>query len=252
MIGRFLASACASGAVLIASQAVIADSGCGPRLLQRLRHRSGCRAPRQIVQFCCTTGRSLNELRSVPAGSGRTCLRSDADGLSGRSEGYRSRPRRDRDDESGPVRDLPEDGDATGVSHDVRSRHRSRAENRDDDRYTGRVPQNVAVRVQRPVTTQCQCVQTGVGGLSTYSAGAPVTQMVETVENRQVWADQQHTFQAPVTNYVTQYQARQVLDYQPTMQTMQVPVTVQVPVQLTRKEQVVTYEYVPMQVPVTR
>lgn len=117
---------------------------------------------------------------------------------------------------------------------------------------TRRVLQNVAVRVQRPVTTQCQCVQTGVGGLSTYSAGTPVTQMVETVENRQVWADQQYTFQAPVTNYVTQYQARQVLDYQPTVQTMQVPVTVQVPVQRTRREQVVTYEYVPTQVPVTR
>jgi len=117
---------------------------------------------------------------------------------------------------------------------------------------TRRVLQNVAVRVQRPVTTQCQCVQTGFGGVSTYSTGAPVTQMVETVENRQVWTDQHYTFQAPVTNYVTQYQARQVLDYQPTVQTMQVPVTVQVPVQQTRKEQVVTYDYVPTQVPVTR
>jgi hypothetical protein len=117
---------------------------------------------------------------------------------------------------------------------------------------TRRVLQNVAVRVQRPVTTQCQCVQTGYGGVATYSVGAPMTQMVETVENRQVWVDQQYTFQTPVTNYVTQYQARQVLDYQPTVQTMQVPVTVQVPVQQMRREQVVNYEYVPTQVPVVR
>ncbi|MBI1311530.1 hypothetical protein GC176_09500 [bacterium] len=117
---------------------------------------------------------------------------------------------------------------------------------------TQRVLQNVPVRVQRPVTTQCQCVQNGLGVTSAFAAGAPVTQMVESVENRQVWVDQQYTFQAPVTNYVTQYQTRQVLDYQPTTQTMQVPVTVQVPVQRTRKEQVVTYEYVPTQVPVVR
>ncbi len=117
---------------------------------------------------------------------------------------------------------------------------------------TRRVLQNVAVRVQRPVTTQCQCVQSSLCGVSTYSTGAPVTRMVETVENRQVWVDQQYTFQAPVTNYVTQYQAQQVLDYQPTVQTMQVPVTVQVPVQQTRKEQVVNYEYVATQVPVVR
>ena len=31
MIGRFLANACASGVILVASQAAIADSGCGPQ-----------------------------------------------------------------------------------------------------------------------------------------------------------------------------------------------------------------------------
>ena len=117
---------------------------------------------------------------------------------------------------------------------------------------TRRVLQNVAVRVQRPVTSPCQCVQPSPCMGPTVSACAPATRMVETVEYRPVWVDQQYTFQAPVTNYVTQYQNRQVLEYQPTVQTMQVPVAVQVPVQRIRKERVVNYEYVPTQVPVVR
>lgn len=117
---------------------------------------------------------------------------------------------------------------------------------------TRRILQNVAVRVQRPVTSQCQCVQSAPGMVSTVSASVPVTQMVEAVEYRPVWVDQQYTFQAPVTNYVTRYQARHVLEYQPVVQTMQVPVTVQVPVQQVRRERVVNYEYVPTQVPVVR
>ncbi len=117
---------------------------------------------------------------------------------------------------------------------------------------TRRVLQNVPVRVQRPVTSQCQYVQPSPCRGATVTTCAPVTPMVEAVEYRPVWVDQQYTFQAPVTNYVTQYQNRQVLEYQPTVQTLQVPVTVQVPVQRIRKERVVNYEYVPTQVPVVR
>ena len=251
MIGRFLASACASGAVLIASQAVIADSGCGPQTSAATqtqvwvpRAQADC-APAAPQVAASTSCAPCQQVQAAPA-----CVQMQTV--------YQAVPK---------VTEV--DRVETVMTNQVRYETYQKTVMQPVYRTmsvpvtvpvqrmetmigTRRVLQNVAVRVQRPVTTQCQCVQTGVGGLSTYSAGAPVTQMVETVENRQVWADQQYTFQAPVTNYVTQYQARQVLDYQPTMQTMQVPVTVQVPVQRTRKEQVVTYEYVPMQVPVTR
>lgn len=113
---------------------------------------------------------------------------------------------------------------------------------------TRRVLQHVPVRVQRPVTTQCYCVQTGPYGQSVVSCGHSVTQLVDSVETRPVWVDQQYTFQAPVTSYVTEYQPRQVLDYEPTVSTIQVPVTVQVPVTRVWKERVAGCGSVPGQV----
>ncbi len=251
MIGRIIANACTSGAILFAVQSAIADSGCGPQTFSapqtqvwvprvqtdcapaapQLTASTGC-VPCQQVQAAPTCGQMQTIYQAVPKVT-------DVDRVETvmvnqvRYETYQKTVMQ-------PVYRTM----SVPVTVPVQTLETMIG--------TRRVLQNVAVRVQRPVTTQCQCVQTGLGGISTYSAGTPVTQMVETVENRQVWVDQQYTFQAPVTNFVTQYQTQQVLDHQPTVQTIQVPVTVQVPVQQTRKEQVVTYEYVPTQVPVVR
>ena len=251
MIGRILANACASGSILFAVQSAMADSGCGPQTFSApqtqvwvppVHAETAPAAPQPTASTSCAP---CQQVQAPPA-----CVQMQTV--------YQAVPKVTEVDrvETVMVNQVRYETYQKTVMQPV---YRTMSvpvtvpvQTMETMVGTRRVLQNVAVRVQRPVTTQCQCVQTGLGGPATYSAGAPVTQMVETVENRQVWVDQQYTFQAPVTNYVTQYQARQVLDHQPTVQTMQVPVTVQVPVQQTRKEQVVTYEYVPTQVPVTR
>ncbi len=104
---------------------------------------------------------------------------------------------------------------------------------------TRQVVATVPVRVQRAVTTQCACTKSSPGAATVQSAQAPVTQMVESVVNRQVLVNQSYTYQVPVTQYVTQLQRKRVLGYQTVQQTVNVPVTRQVPQRVTRTRQVV-------------
>jgi hypothetical protein len=104
---------------------------------------------------------------------------------------------------------------------------------------TRQVTRTVPVRVQRAVTTQCACTQSSPGVASVQSARAPVTQMVESVVNQQVLVNESFNYQVPVTQYVTQYRTQRVLGYQTVQQTVNVPVTRQVPQQVTRTRQVV-------------
>lgn len=110
------------------------------------------------------------------------------------------------------------------------------------------VVRTVPTQVQRAVTTQCACTQSSPGAASVQSAQAPVTRMVQSIENRQVVVNQAYTYQVPVTQYVTQYQTQRVLGYQTVQQTVNVPVTRQVPQQVTRTRQVVQYKPVSREV----
>ena len=113
---------------------------------------------------------------------------------------------------------------------------------------TRQVVQNVPVRVQRAATTQCQCTQSTPGGQSVQATQRPVTQMVEAIENRQVVMNQQYTYQVPVRQLATQYQTQRVVAYRPVQQTVNVPVTRQVPQQVVRTRQVVQYKQVPREI----
>lgn len=113
---------------------------------------------------------------------------------------------------------------------------------------TRQVVRNMPVRVQRAVTTQCNCTQSGAGGVTLQSAQRPVTQMVQAVENRQVVVNEQFNYQVPVRQMVTQYQTQRVLSYRPVQQTVNVPVTRQVPQQVVRTRQVVQYKQVPREI----
>lgn len=110
------------------------------------------------------------------------------------------------------------------------------------------VVENVPVRVQRAVISNCQCTQQIAGFAPTVSSSQPVTQYVTTIENRPQVVNQQVSYQVPVTRYATQYQPQQVVDYRPVQQTVHVPVAVQVPVQQIRSVPTVQYQYVPQQV----
>lgn len=114
------------------------------------------------------------------------------------------------------------------------------------------VVRNVPVQVQRAVTTSCQCTQQVAGFAAAVTVSQPTTQFVTTVEHRPQVVNQQVSYQVPVTRYATQYQQRQVVDYQPVQQTVNVPVAVQVPVQQVTSVPTVQYRYVPTQVSVTR
>lgn len=114
------------------------------------------------------------------------------------------------------------------------------------------VVQNVPVRVQRAVTSNCQCTQQIAGFAPTVTASQPVTQYVTTIENRPQVVNRKVSYQVPVTRYATQYQQQQVMDYQPVQQTVNVPVAVQIPVQQFRSVPTVQYQYVPQQVFVGR
>lgn len=113
---------------------------------------------------------------------------------------------------------------------------------------TRQVVQNVPVRVQRAVTKQCQCTESTSGGGVSVQSSQPVTQMVEAVENRQVVMNQQYTYQVPVRQVMTQYQTQRVVSYRPVQQTVNVPVTRQVPQQVVRTRQVVQYQQVPREI----
>ena len=114
------------------------------------------------------------------------------------------------------------------------------------------VVRNVPVQVQRAVTTSCRCTQQVAGFGAAVTASQPTTQFVTTVEHRPQVVNQQVSYQVPVTRYATQYQQRQVVDYQPVQQTVNVPFAVQVPVQQVTSVPTVQYRYVPTQVPVIR
>lgn len=114
------------------------------------------------------------------------------------------------------------------------------------------VVQNVPVQVQRPVTTSCVCTQQVAGCAPTVTACQPATRYVTTIENRPQVVNQQISYQVPVTRYTTQYQQRQVVDYRPVQQVVNVPVAVQVPVQQVQTVPTLQYQYVATQVPVAR
>lgn len=110
------------------------------------------------------------------------------------------------------------------------------------------VAQNVPVTVNRVVTSQCNCTQSSPGLASVQTMSAPTQRVVQQVVNQQRIFNQQYTYQVPVTRQQTQYQTRQVVDYQPVAQTVNVPVTVQVPQQQVRTRQVTQMQTVPRQV----
>lgn len=117
---------------------------------------------------------------------------------------------------------------------------------------TRRVLRTVPVRVQVPVTKQCQCVTSAPGMPAAVAYSQPVTQLVEQIQYRQQWCEEQFTFQVPVTQYQTQYRTRRVVEHRQIQQTVNVPVQVQIPRHRVRTEQVVQYRQVPRQVTVNQ
>jgi hypothetical protein len=113
---------------------------------------------------------------------------------------------------------------------------------------TRRVLRTVPVRVQVPVTKQCQCVTTVPGMAAQTTCSQPVTWMVEQVQHQQQWCEEQFTYQVPVTQYQTQYRTKRIVEYRQVQQTVNVPVQVQVPQQRVRTVQVTQYRRVPRQV----
>lgn len=107
---------------------------------------------------------------------------------------------------------------------------------------------NVPVRVQRQVTTQCNCTQSSPGLATTTIQGQPVVRIVEEIVNTQQLVNQQYQVQVPVTQYVAQLRTRQVTQMQAVQQAVQIPVTIQVPTQQIQTDQVVQYRQVPRQV----
>ncbi len=110
------------------------------------------------------------------------------------------------------------------------------------------VAQNIPVTVNRVVTSQCNCTQSSPGLASVQTMSAPTQRVVQQVVNQQRIFNQQYTYQVPVTRQQTQYQTRQVVDYKPVSQTVNVPVTVNVPRQQVRTRQVTQMQTVPRQV----
>jgi hypothetical protein len=110
------------------------------------------------------------------------------------------------------------------------------------------VAQNVPVTVNRVITSQCNCTQSSPGMASIQQASAPTQRIVQQVVNQQRIFNQQYTYQVPVTRQQTRYQTRQVVDYKPVSQTVNVPVAVQVPRQQVRTRQVTQMKTVPRQV----
>lgn len=110
------------------------------------------------------------------------------------------------------------------------------------------VLRTVAVRVQVPATKQCQCTTTIPGYAQHTTCGPPVTQLVEQIQYRQQWCNEQFTYQVPVTYYQTQHRTRRVVQYQQVQRTVNVPVEVQVPRQRVWTEQVTQIRQVPKQI----
>lgn len=111
-----------------------------------------------------------------------------------------------------------------------------------------KVAQNVPVTVNRLVTSQCVCTKSSPGLAPVQTVSQPTYQVVQQVVNQQRVFNQRYTYQVPVTRHQTQYQTRQVIDYQPVQQTVNVPVAVQVPRQQLRTRQVTQMRTVPRQV----
>lgn len=110
------------------------------------------------------------------------------------------------------------------------------------------VAQNVPVTVNRVITSQCNCTQSSPGMASIQQTSAPTQRVVQQVVNQQRIFNQQYTYQVPVTRQQIRYQTRQVVDYKPVSQTVNVPVAVQVPRQQVRTRQVTQMRTVPRQV----
>jgi len=110
------------------------------------------------------------------------------------------------------------------------------------------VSRNVPVTVNRVVNSQCACTKSSPGMASVQSMSQPTQQVVQQVVNQQRIFNQQYTYQVPVTRQQTQYQTRQVVDYKPVSQTVNVPVAVNVPRQQVRTRQVTQMTTVPRQV----
>lgn len=106
------------------------------------------------------------------------------------------------------------------------------------------VSRNVPVTVNRVVNSQCACTKSSPGMASVQSMSQPTQQVV----NQQRIFNQQYTYRVPVTRQQTQYQTRQVVDYKPVSQTVNVPVAVNVPRQQVRTRQVTQMTTVPRQV----
>lgn len=110
------------------------------------------------------------------------------------------------------------------------------------------VLRTVAVRVQVPVTKQCQCVTSIPGHGTQTSCSKAETRLVDQIQYRQQWQNEQFTYQVPVTYYQTGHRTRRVVEYQQVQQTVNVPVQVQIPRQRIWTEQVTEYRQVPRQI----
>ena len=119
-------------------------------------------------------------------------------------------------------------------------------ENRQVARQVMRV---VPVNVRVLVTTQqgAYCPVPGQPHLMQW-VSQPTSAYVDQVQYRQQLCQEICTVQVPGMSYATQYQTQKVLAYQPVQQTVQVPVTVQVPQVQTKTQQVVQYRAVARQV----
>jgi hypothetical protein len=113
------------------------------------------------------------------------------------------------------------------------------------------VAKMVPTRVQKIVTTKCNCTHSAPGMQTVQTAGKETQSIVEVVENRPTLVNEQYTYQVPVTRYETRMQDYKVLDYRPTQKTVNVPVQVQVPKQQVSTQQVIQYRTVPRQVVTT-
>ena len=113
------------------------------------------------------------------------------------------------------------------------------------------VAKMVPTRVQKVVTTQCNCTHSSPGMQTVQTAGKETQSIVEVVENRQTLVNEQYTYQVPVMAYEIRTQDYKVLDYRPTQQTVNVPVQVQVPKQQVSTQQVIQYRTVPRQLVAT-
>lgn len=114
-----------------------------------------------------------------------------------------------------------------------------------ENRVTTRhVVRNLCVRVRKQIVSQ-QMVLVPTNGGMMQQVCQPVTQDIEVMEYRPYLVTEQCVCAVPVTRMQAQQQRRQVIDYRPVQQTVNVPVTVTVPRVQPRTQQFTQMRTVP-------